>query len=75
MCIACSLSVLTDPDEARRLPDFVPGFRKKLIAKAQLSPQHGRILHTPSARMASHHSWWVPADLDPVLLFTLDLEA
>lgn len=68
-CDACGLSTYTDLDEVRRAQDRVPGMRKKKIAMGTLENGHGRILATPAPSGASHHSWWLPAGLDPLPLF------
>jgi hypothetical protein len=40
----------------------------KLIASANLSPEAGKLMHTPRAGN-SHHTWWAPAGYDHAAAF------
>jgi hypothetical protein len=67
-CRACSLSVFTDKDEVIKLQSVVPRWRKP-VAILKLDKTSGKIKHTPSPNTDnSHHSWWVPVDLNPETL-------
>jgi len=69
-CRACSLSVLTDKEEVIRLQKTVPRFRQP-AAVGKLQENSGKVKHTPSAGQAnsSHHSWWIPTNVNPCDLF------
>lgn len=58
-CKASGLSVFTMESDALRLIRRVPGISApgKLIAGATLSPEAGKLMHTPRDGN-SHHTWW-----------------
>lgn len=68
-CKACGLSVYTVLEDVLRLKRRVPATRRKWIAKENLQEQDGRFMHTPT-NGDSHHSWWMPNDIDPWNRFT-----
>jgi len=68
-CQACGLSVLTterDVKEARRLS---PWFKKRMVAKARLSPDWGKTARTESKNIPNHHTWWVSVGKQPHTIF------
>jgi len=76
LCELSALSVFTDVSDVPIARKFIPGFKKKLVALAQLNAGHGLVEQAPTAcegspTMDSHHNWWVPEGLDPLTLFTL----
>ncbi|WP_333435031.1 hypothetical protein [Microcoleus sp. D2_18a_D3] len=45
-------------------------FKNMKVAVANLTPDSGRIKHTPSpGTKNSHHSWWVPVNVEALTLF------
>lgn len=69
-CKASGLSVFTAKSDALQLVRRVPGMSAPaaLIATANLSPQAGKLMHTPRDGN-SHHTWWAPADFDHTAAF------
>jgi hypothetical protein len=70
-CQACGLSVYRSFYDAVRLQNRIPAYRAMRIAKADLSPREGKLLHTPSRPGASHHTWWIPRDINVENLFSI----
>lgn len=73
-CKPSGLSVFTGIDDAlkylRRVQGEVHGDTPRhLIAHALLSPEAGKILHTPSDSHNSHHTWWAPDGFDHAAAF------
>lgn len=64
-CLCHSHSLFADITDARLVIKLIPAFRNKLIAKVTLTPNMGRIKHTPREKTPSHYSWW-PATPDLV---------
>jgi hypothetical protein len=60
-CEASGLSVFTAKSDALQMMRRVPGMSApgKAIASANLSPEAGKIMHTPRDGN-SHHTWWAP---------------
>ena len=58
-CRACALSVLRRVEDVPLARKAMPWFKKRLVAKATLSPAHGRILQTGPNKW--HFSFWVEA--------------
>ncbi|MDS0135763.1 MULTISPECIES: hypothetical protein [unclassified Amycolatopsis] len=75
LCSFSALSVFKDAGDLELMRDFVPGFRKKRVAKGGISPQHGLIINSPQPAgksehiMLSHYDWWVPLDVFPERFF------
>ena len=69
-CKASGLSVFTAKSDALRLVRRVPGMSASggLIASANLSPEAGKLMHTPRDSN-SHHTWWAPASFDHAVAF------
>jgi len=67
-CKAAGLSVFTAKSDALRLVRRVPGMFGKVIANANLSPEAGKLMHTPS-HGNSHHTWWAPDGFDHTAIF------
>ena len=73
-CKASGLSVFTAKSDALRLVRRVQGMVQgksvpgDLIASANLSPEAGKLMHTPR-NGNSHHTWWAPADFDHTVAF------
>ena len=59
-CEASGLSVFTAKSDAERMQKRVRGMSGKVIASANLSPEAGKLMHTPRDGN-SHHTWWAPA--------------
>lgn len=57
-CEASGLSVFTTKSDALRLMRRVPALGN-LIASGNLSPEAGKLIHTPR-HGNSHHTWWAP---------------
>jgi hypothetical protein len=73
-CRACSLSVFTSREEVIRLQRKVPRWRKPAVA-GRLEETSGKVKHPPSpGTNNSHHSWWVPIDIQPWTLFYAVIE-
>ncbi len=69
-CQACGLSVVRDAEDTLRIKRRARGMKKRLVAKGTLSPCFGRIKHTPSSVSGrSHHTWWVPTEVQPWRVF------
>ncbi|KHD08392.1 hypothetical protein PN36_02060 [Candidatus Thiomargarita nelsonii] len=66
-CQACGLSVHTSLEDClenyNRLKRRIPSLRKK-IAVARGNNAMGKILNTPSKEDSSHHTWWLPVELE-----------
>jgi hypothetical protein len=56
-CLACALSVLRRLDDVPTARKAMPWFKKRLVARAELTPAHGRLLQTGAH--AWHFSLWV----------------
>ena len=69
-CKASGLSVFTAKSDALQLMRRVPGMSAPgdLIASANLSPEAGKLMHTPSDGN-SHHTWWTPAGFNYTAAF------
>lgn len=69
-CKASGLSVFTAKSDLLRLLRRVPGMSAPgdLIASANLSPEAGKLMHTPRDGN-SHHTWWAPAGFDHTAAF------
>jgi len=73
-CKASGLSVFTTRSDVSRYVRRVPGQMQGitapevLIASATLSPEDGKILHTPRDDN-SHHTWWAPSGFDYAAAF------
>jgi hypothetical protein len=73
-CEASGLSVFTAKSDALRLVRRVQGMVRgksapgDLIASANLSPEAGKLMHTPRDGN-SHHTWWAPAGFDHTAAF------
>jgi hypothetical protein len=73
-CKPSGLSVFTGIDDALDYLGMVPGevqgdAPRHLVARALLSPEAGKIKHTPSAMRKSHHTWWAPDGFDHAAAF------
>ena len=69
ICIGCGLSVHTDLRDSERLKKRVRKFKNRRIAEGELNPTLGMIQHTPSSRFKSHHTWWIPIESEPWVIF------
>jgi hypothetical protein len=69
-CDASGLSVFTEISDALQMMRRVPGMSVpgKVIANANLSPEAGKLMHTPRDGN-SHHTWWAPAGFDHAAAF------
>ena len=72
-CELCGLSVYTKLDDIKRMKINSPALRRKRIMRGDLSPDMGKILHTPSMN-DSHHTWWVAATCSPNAAFVIVTE-
>lgn len=63
-CLRCALSVLRSETDAVHQARLFRRWRQRFVARATLSPAHGRCLLTPAAQ-PSHTSWWPNEGLDP----------
>src|SRR5262245_17606249 len=71
-CKACGLSVYKTIDGCEQARRVVPALKKKRVAIGNLTPAHGQLGATPSAKNPHHHTWWVPTSvLKPCELFTV----
>jgi hypothetical protein len=73
-CKPSGLSVFTGMHDAlkylKRVQGEVQGDApRRLIARALLSPEAGKIQHTPSVSHNSHHTWWAPNGFDHAVAF------
>jgi hypothetical protein len=73
-CKASGLSVFTAKSDALRMVRRVQGIvqgksaRGGLIARANLTPEAGKLMHTPRDGN-SHHTWWAPDGFDHTAAF------
>lgn len=67
-CQACGLSILTCEADVKVFLKAVPYFRKKLVAKARVSRDWGKVEQTGRA---PHHTWWVPDGKNPESIFAV----
>lgn len=71
----CGLSVHTDSQDSERLRERLKKrarkFKNSQIAEGSLNPTLGVIQHTPSKKYKSHHTWWVPLEAKPWLVFNV----
>lgn len=74
-CQAAGLSVYTVVDDVR-LAARMPGPRKRglVVAKGELDAACGVIKATPRDEN-SHHTWWLPSDVDPSGRFCVQEQA
>ncbi len=70
-CQACGLSILQSLEDVHRLQRRVPAFRRNVPAMGSLTPDLGRVKHTPTPRENSHHTWWVSKESQPWEFFKL----
>lgn len=70
-CEACGLSVFRSKDGANQLRKIARRFRNSLLATATLSPEHGKLKHTPRTPDCTHYTWWHPISCQPHLLFRI----
>ena len=71
-CEFCAVSIFSEIEGIKSLIRQAPGLKKtKLLAKGSLLAKHGKIKNTPSSTHDSHHSWWIPEDMDPSDSFRL----
>ena len=70
-CKVCGLSVFRRFEDAVEMKNRERGMKNRLIAKGTLSPDLGKIKHTPSSKPygQSHHTWWVPTEVEPWSVF------
>lgn len=68
-CQASGLSIYRDKVDADKLIRKVPRFKKSRTALGLLTPDLGKILNTPSRSSLSHHTWWIPAEVQPWTIF------
>lgn len=81
LCRYSALSIFKDVEDVAVMRNFVPGFKKKRLAAAQILREHGMILNTPQPAvdqasgtahiMQSHFDWWVPVDIEPHTFFSV----
>ena len=75
-CEASGLSVFTAKSDALRMVRRVQALAKQgkpvlagdLVASANLSPEAGKLMHTPR-NGNSHHTWWAPDGFDHAAAF------
>ncbi len=71
-CQACGISVFTSLEDVNRARQKVKRLRNKKIAVANLTPNLGRILNTPSRNTGqSHCTWWLPIGVTPWNVFNV----
>ena len=70
-CVAGGISVYTDIEGIRQLRRRVKSMRRKKVISGILTPNHGKMKHTPSETHPSHHTWWIPTDEKPWRAFQL----
>lgn len=68
-CRACAISIFTSRNDVT-VHRRTGRFKNMKVAVANLTPDSGRIKHTPSlGTKNSHHSWWVPVSVEAWSLF------
>jgi hypothetical protein len=70
-CQAGGLSVYRNKMDACRTIRRIPRFKKAQPALGVLAPSLGKILCTPSREGQSHHTWWVPVNIQPWTIFQI----
>lgn len=71
-CEVCGVSVFAEIEGIKQLLRRTPALRKrKRLAKGEPQEDCGIAKHTPSYTHKSHHTWWIPDDVDPSPLFTV----
>lgn len=73
-CDLCALSVFASEADISTARAYIPGFKKRLVAVADIKDEHGVTKRDPIdqidwPKMESHHNWWVPTGVDVKLLF------
>jgi hypothetical protein len=64
-CQACGLSIFQNLNDIVALKARVPAFKKKFVAIGELQSHQGVLCHTPSSgQNNSHHTWWLPTEID-----------
>ena len=71
VCQGCGVSVCKNKQDIERLQNSSGKMRKRQIAEGELNPTLGAIKHTPSRKYKSHHTWWVPIEVKPWLVFNV----
>ena len=72
-CTTIGISVFEEKDEAVRR---ARKYRRlgSMLARVTLTPDTGKILHTPRPRGGgSHHTWWPVHGLDPVSVSQIEM--
>ncbi len=59
-CLRHGLSGFLTLDDATQARAVIPGFRRRRIARGALTPDLGKLKHTPTKTSNGHHTWWVP---------------
>jgi hypothetical protein len=68
-CARAGLSVFYDLDDAKEARKAIPGMKSKHVAKGDLTPESGKVQHTPRTKSPSHHTWWKDTEFDAVACF------
>jgi hypothetical protein len=68
-CLRCGLSVFREMRDAMHQRSLLPKLGR-LIARATLTPQHGRTKLT-QGRQPTHTTWWADEGIDRASLFTV----
>jgi hypothetical protein len=75
-CSLYALSVFTDPADVNLAQQFIPGFKKKLVALGHIEPEHGVLRQLPLSLkdrpiLHSHRDWWVTHGFDAKTTFAV----
>src|SRR5436309_376729 len=64
-CRAAGLSMFARKCDLLKIAKLVPAERRSIVVAVHLRPIDGLMKHTPPPRLrSSHHTWWVPIDVD-----------
>lgn len=66
-CLRAGLSVFRTRDDAVHQATLLP-FLGKMVASAELHPEHGKVKLTPG-KVTSHSTWWPYPGIDRPALF------
>jgi hypothetical protein len=55
--------------DVKQAIEACPWFRKRMIAKARVNAEWGKIAKTDSKKVQNHHTWWIPEGKAPEKIF------
>ena len=57
-CLHWGCSVWVSEEDVHHARKIIPPFRRKHIIRGDVTPEDGRIKHTPGTKQPNHHTFW-----------------